>query len=158
VTRSYRLGERDFQVLKGVDMASTGEIVALQGPASRANPRSSIIHLLGLLDRPTSGRYELHGRDVSHLTDDEQSELRNRTLGFVFQSFYLVPYITALDNVLLPGLYSPTPAHQLKERARALLDQVGLADRAGHQAEPALRRPCSSACPGPWLINDRATS
>jgi putative ABC transport system ATP-binding protein len=129
VTRSYRLGEVDYQVLKGVSLAiEGGEFVALQGPSGSG--KSTLLHILGLLDQPTSGRYELEGRDVSHLSDDEQSGLRNRTIGFVFQSFYLVPYITALDNVLLPGLYSPTPTGRLKERAQELLAQVGLSDRA----------------------------
>jgi putative ABC transport system ATP-binding protein len=87
------------------------------------------MHILGLLDRPSSGRYLFQGQDVAHLADDRLSELRNRQFGFIFQSFYLVPYVTALENVLLPGLYSATPTRQLRQRAQQLLEQVGLADR-----------------------------
>jgi len=104
-----------------------GEFVALQGTSGSG--KSTLLHLLGLLDRPTSGTYRLLGRDVSDLDDDELSRLRNTTLGFVFQSFYLVPYATALENVLLPGMYSGLPQAELRLRALSLLDRVGLADR-----------------------------
>jgi putative ABC transport system ATP-binding protein len=87
------------------------------------------MHILGLLDRPSSGRYLFQGQNVSELADDRLSELRNRQFGFIFQSFYLVPYVTALENVMLPGLYSATPTRQLRHRAQQLLEQVGLADR-----------------------------
>ena len=104
-----------------------GEFVALQGTSGSG--KSTLLHLLGLLDRPTSGTYRLLGRDVSGLDDDELSRLRNTALGFVFQSFYLVPYATALENVLLPGMYSGLPQAELRQRALSLLDRVGLADR-----------------------------
>jgi putative ABC transport system ATP-binding protein len=104
-----------------------GEFVALQGTSGSG--KSTLLHLLGLLDRPTSGSYRLLGRDVSGLDDDDLSRLRNTALGFVFQSFYLVPYATALENVLLPGMYSGLPQAELRQRALSLLDRVGLADR-----------------------------
>ena len=104
-----------------------GEFVALQGTSGSG--KSTLLHLLGLLDRPTSGTYRLLGRDVSDLDDDELSRLRNTALGFVFQSFYLVPYATALENVLLPGMYSGLPQAELRQRALSLLERVGLADR-----------------------------
>ena len=104
-----------------------GEFVALQGTSGSG--KSTLLHLLGLLDRPTAGTYRLLGRDVSGLSDDELSHLRNTALGFVFQSFYLVPYATALENVLLPGMYSGRPPAELREQALALLSRVGLADR-----------------------------
>jgi len=104
-----------------------GEFVALQGTSGSG--KSTLLHLLGLLDRPTAGTYRLLGRDVSGLSDDELSQLRNTALGFVFQSFYLVPYATALENVLLPGMYSGRAPAELREQALALLSRVGLADR-----------------------------
>ena len=116
------------EVLSDINLSiRRGEFVALQGTSGSG--KSTLLHLLGLLDRPTSGTYRLLGRDVSNLDDDELSRLRNTTLGFVFQSFYLVPYATALENVLLPGMYSGLPQAELRQRALSLLDRVGLADR-----------------------------
>jgi len=132
ITKSYTQGDMETQVLRGISLSiEPGEFVALQGPSGSG--KSTLLHILGLLDRPTSGRYRLRGRDVSEMTDDALSGLRNQAIGFVFQSFYLIPYATALDNVLLPGLYSPTPQAELRERAELLLTQVGLADRMGHK-------------------------
>jgi putative ABC transport system ATP-binding protein len=132
VTRSYPQGELEIQVLRGISLdIGAGEFVALQGPSGSG--KSTLLHIIGLLDRPSSGRYSLRGRDVSSMTEDARSQLRNQAIGFVFQSFYLVPYATALDNVLLPGLYSPTPQNELRERAELLLSQVGLADRMRHK-------------------------
>ena len=116
------------EVLKGIDLViESGEFVALKGTSGSG--KSTLLHLIGLLDRPTAGRYELGGRDVSGLDDDALSGLRNRMLGFVFQSFYLIPYATALENVLLPGKYAHTSQSAQHERAKALLERVGLADR-----------------------------
>jgi putative ABC transport system ATP-binding protein len=132
VTRSYPQGELEIQVLRGISLdIGAGEFVALQGPSGSG--KSTLLHIIGLLDRPSSGRYSLRGRDVSAMTEDARSGLRNQAIGFVFQSFYLIPYATALDNVLLPGLYSPTPQNELRERAELLLSQVGLADRMRHK-------------------------
>ena len=117
-----------IEVIKGVSLdVAAGEFVALQGTSGSG--KSTLLHLIGLLDRPTSGRYFLMGKDASSLTDDEQSDMRNHALGFVFQSFYLIPYASALENVVLPGLYSGRPAAELRRRATALLEQVGLGDR-----------------------------
>jgi putative ABC transport system ATP-binding protein len=128
VTRTYAQGEQEIHVLKGIGLEiAAGEFVALQGPSGSG--KSTLLHILGLLDRPSGGRYRLDGEDVAGLPDDRLSELRNRTLGFLFQSFYLVPYISALDNVMLPGLYGPTPTRELRRRAGELLAQVGLGDR-----------------------------
>ncbi len=128
IVRSYRQGEQEIAVLKGISLTiAQGEFVALQGPSGSG--KSTLLHILGLLDRPSGGRYLLQGEDVAGLPDDRLSELRNRTLGFLFQSFYLVPYVSALENVILPGLYGPTPGRQLRQRAEELLVQVGLGDR-----------------------------
>jgi len=120
--------EGGVEVLSDITLSiARGEFVALQGTSGSG--KSTLLHLLGLLDRPTAGTYRLLGRDVSGLDDDELSRLRNTALGFVFQSFYLVPYATALENVLLPGMYSGAPQAELRQRALTLLDRVGLADR-----------------------------
>ena len=120
--------ESGVEVLSGIDLTiRAGEFVALQGTSGSG--KSTLLHLLGLLDSPTSGSYRLLGRDVSDLPDDELSHLRNTVLGFVFQSFYLVPYATALENVMLPGMYSELSQAELRARGLELLDKVGLSDR-----------------------------
>jgi len=130
IHKTYRLGDLNVEVLKGIDLdIMPGEFAALTGPSGSG--KSTLLHIMGMLDRPTQGRYLLNGRDVSGLDDDELSRLRNRTTGFLFQSFYLVPYATAQDNVMLPGLYGPGSQRAIKKRAQELLDQVGLSDRAG---------------------------
>ncbi|MFP5222931.1 MAG: ABC transporter ATP-binding protein [Acidobacteriota bacterium] len=132
VTKSYTQGDMETKVLRGVTLGiDAGEFVALQGPSGSG--KSTLLHILGLLDRPTSGQYFLRGQDVAQLPDDALSGLRNQAIGFVFQSFYLIPYATALDNVLLPGLYSAKPQAELRERAEYLLSQVGLSDRMRHK-------------------------
>jgi putative ABC transport system ATP-binding protein len=120
--------EGGVEVLSDINLTIRhGEFVALQGTSGSG--KSTLLHLLGLLDQPTAGTYRLLGRDMSGLPDEDLSHLRNTTLGFVFQSFYLVPYATALENVLLPGMYSGAPPAALRERALSLLDRVGLSDR-----------------------------
>jgi putative ABC transport system ATP-binding protein len=120
--------EGGVEVLSGIDLTiGGGEFVALQGTSGSG--KSTLLHLLGLLDTPTSGTYKLLGRDVSGLPDDDLSALRGTALGFVFQSFYLVPYATALENVMLPGMYTSLTQAELRARALELLGKVGLADR-----------------------------
>jgi len=132
VTRTYVMAGIAHTVLDGVTLAiAAGEFAAIMG--SSGSGKSTLLHILGLLDRPTAGHYLFSGRDTGTLDDDALSELRNQAIGFVFQSFYLIPYATALDNVLLPGLYSPTPGQVLRRRAEELLAKVGLADQAGHK-------------------------
>ena len=105
--------EGGVEVLSGIDLTiRAGEFVALQGTSGSG--KSTLLHLLGLLDSPTGGVYRLLGRDVSGLSDDELSHIRNTVLGFVFQSFYLVPYATALENVMLPGMYSDLSQAELR--------------------------------------------
>jgi len=129
IGKRYETAGAPTEVLRDVDLdIAHGDFTALQGPSGSG--KSTLLHILGLLDRPSSGRYELEGRDVSTLDDDTLSGLRNRTFGFVFQSFHLIPYVTALENVLLPGLYGPHSRRELTARAHDILAQVGLADRA----------------------------
>lgn len=128
IGKTYLQGELTVEVLKGIDLTVTqGEFIALQGASGSG--KSTLMHILGLLDRPSSGRYLFQGQNVADLADDRLSELRNRRFGFIFQSFYLIPYVSALENVMLPGLYGVTPTRQLRQRARQLLEQMGLADR-----------------------------
>ena len=128
VNRVFRQGEQSNEVLKPLDLRiGYGEFIAIEGASGSG--KSTLLHILGLLDRPSSGEYFVQGREIGGLSDDELSDLRNETLGFVFQSFYLIPYATALDNVLLPGTYSRESGRTLKERALHLLDLVGLSDR-----------------------------
>lgn len=132
VTRTYVMGDAAQTVLADISLTiEAGEFAAIMGPSGSG--KSTLLHILGLLDRPTSGRYRLAGRDTESLSDDDLSRLRNQAIGFVFQSFYLIPYATALDNVLLPGLYSDTPGGVLRRRGLALLERVGLTAQAGHK-------------------------
>jgi putative ABC transport system ATP-binding protein len=133
VTRVYRLG-RDVEVpaLRGVSfVVDRGEHVAIVG--SSGSGKSTLLNLLGALDRPTSGHVRYHGRDVREMSDAELAALRNRSIGFVFQSFQLLPRLTALDNVIVPLVYRPGTARERRERARDALAQVGLADRVDHR-------------------------
>ena len=126
--RTFEQGGLPVRVLRGLTFSiGRGEFVAVQGPSGSG--KSTLLQILGLLDRPTAGRYVLDGHDVSRLDDDALSQARNQLTGFVFQNFYLIPYATALDNVMLPGLYSTAPARQVRERAADLLLRVGLGDR-----------------------------
>jgi putative ABC transport system ATP-binding protein len=128
ITRIYKQANREIEVLKGISLSiDTGEFIALQGPSGSG--KSTLMHILGLLDRPSKGRYLLRQQDVSALPDNALSAIRNRTVGFIFQTFYLIPYVSAVENVMLPGLYSRTAARELRQRAEQILDQVGLGDR-----------------------------
>ena len=132
VTRSYVMGGVTNTVLSGVTLdIAAGEFAAIMGPSGSG--KSTLLHILGLLDRPTSGSYRLRGRETGELSDDALSHLRNQAIGFVFQSFYLIPYATALDNVLLPGLHSDAPRAALIRRAGELLDKVGLTAQTRHK-------------------------
>ncbi len=135
LSKTYQLGaDNVIHALRGISLSiDAGEFVTVVGPSGSG--KSTLMHILGCLDQPTSGKYLLSGRDVSRLSDDELSGIRNRQLGFVFQGFNLLARTSALENVELPLLYTNSggmsPAER-RERARAALDAVGLADRADH--------------------------
>lgn len=132
ITRDFPLGNEVVKVLKGIDLdIERGEYVALMGPSGSG--KSTLMNLLGCLDTPTSGTYELNGRDVSNMTDDELAEIRNKEIGFVFQTFNLLPRTTALENVALPMIYAGASKSERTERAKQVLTDVGLADRMGHK-------------------------
>lgn len=131
VKKSYILPKVTIEVLKGIDMeVAEKEMVAVMGPSGSG--KSTLLHIIGCLDRPTTGAYILLGVDVSRKTDNELAEIRNRKLGFVFQSFNLLPRFPAWKNVELPLLYSGVSVSERKQRAMEILEKVGLSHRAGH--------------------------
>jgi putative ABC transport system ATP-binding protein len=131
VERTFAAGESEVRALRGVDLRiDRGEFVAIMG--SSGSGKSTLLHLLGCLDRPTRGTYRLAGRDVGALAPDELATLRNREIGFVFQSFNLIPRTSALENVELPLVYGGVSAAEQRQRARAALREVGLGDRERH--------------------------
>lgn len=132
IKRDFTLGNEIINVLKGIDLTiNKGEYVALMGPSGSG--KSTLMNLLGCLDTPTSGQYILNGNDVSQMTDDNLAEIRNKEIGFVFQTFNLLPRTTALDNVALPMIYAGYSKSDRKARATEVLKQVGLGDRMDHE-------------------------
>ncbi|HRQ35673.1 MAG TPA: ABC transporter ATP-binding protein, partial [Chiayiivirga sp.] len=132
VTRHYRMSGQTVRALDGVDLAiRAGEYVTLTGPSGSG--KSTLLNVLGCLDRPDSGSYRLDGIEVRTLDDTAASRVRNRRIGFVFQSFHLLPRLTVLENVLLPMRFSEHPDEQAPRRAQTLLARVGLGDRMGHR-------------------------
>jgi ABC-type lipoprotein export system ATPase subunit len=133
ICKTYHLGEIELPVLKGVSLTiARGELLSLMGASGSG--KSTLMNILGCLDHPTSGEYWLDGREVSHYSANERARLRNRIIGFVFQSFNLLPRTSALDNVLLPLTYSKEGLGLREKRQRGLemLEKVGLAGRADH--------------------------
>lgn len=132
IVKDYYLGEQPIHVLKGIDVAiHQGELVAITGPSGSG--KSTLMNIIGLLDRPTSGEYFLNENPVQDLSADEQADVRNKTIGFIFQSFFLLPRLTALQNVGLPLVYRDTKASEIKERALKKLEQVGMGDLTRHK-------------------------
>jgi putative ABC transport system ATP-binding protein len=132
ISRQYQMGTEIIHALRDVSFEiQTGEYVAIMGPSGSG--KSTLMNLVGCLDTPTSGRYELNGIDVSQMGDNQLAEVRNREIGFVFQTFNLLPRSSALHNVELPLIYAGAPAHERRQIALDALTLVGLADRIHHK-------------------------
>lgn len=132
ITRTYRVGTEEVRALRSVSLSIyKNEFVALMGPSGSG--KSTLMNLLGCLDTPSSGQYILNGKDVSKLNDNELAEIRNKEIGFVFQTFNLLPRSTALENVMLPQIYKGVSKGERLIRANQVIDSVGLTDRAHHK-------------------------
>jgi putative ABC transport system ATP-binding protein len=132
IERSFSIGAEEVKALRGVDLnINKNEYVALMGPSGSG--KSTLMNLLGCLDTPTSGQYILNGTDVSVLNDNELAQIRNKEIGFIFQTFNLLPKSTALDNVILPLIYAGLGKLEREQKALKTLEDVGLANRVKHK-------------------------
>ncbi len=132
IRKSYYLGKQELPVLRGISLViEKSDYVALMGPSGSG--KSTLMNILGCLDTPTGGQYVLNGKDVSNMVDDQLADVRNVEIGFVFQQFNLLPRLTAWENVALPLIYSGASRKEREERAREMLNKVGLAERAHHK-------------------------
>ncbi len=128
ICKDYQQGREPVRVLKNINLTvERGDYLAIMGPSGSG--KTTLMNLIGCLDVPTSGRYELDGKDLKDLSDDALAEIRNRHIGFVFQSFHLMPKLDARDNVALPLLYADVPLKERRQRAEEALKAVGLGDR-----------------------------
>lgn len=134
ICKDYPMGKTVTRVLRDVSLnVSEGEYLAIMGPSGSG--KTTLMNIIGCLDEPTSGSYLLCGQDITACTDLQLAQVRNQELGFVFQSFHLLPRLTALDNVALPLLYGGVKKAERRERARAALEMVGLGDRIDHRPD-----------------------
>ncbi|MEI6208601.1 MAG: ABC transporter ATP-binding protein [Desulfuromonadales bacterium] len=132
IKKSYRIGPTEVDVLKGVSLdVGTGELISIMGPSGCG--KSTLMNIIGLLDRPTSGSFVLNGSEVLYTNDDVLSDIRNRSIGFVFQQYFLLSKLSAIENVKLPLMYRGDAHGITHERSMELLRRVGMADRAGHR-------------------------
>ena len=132
IIRDFKLGSETVHVLKGIDLdIESGDYVAIMGPSGSG--KSTLMNLLGCLDTPTAGNYLLNGKDVSQMSDDQLADIRNTEIGFVFQTFNLLPRTTAIDNVALPMVYAGASKADRHARAAEVLTDVGLSDRMDHR-------------------------
>lgn len=132
LVKTYQMGDIEVHALRGLSLSiNRGEVVSIMGPSGSG--KSTLMNMLGCLDRPTSGTYFLDGEEVAEMDDDQLAGIRNRKVGFVFQSFNLLPRATALANVELPLRYTSIPAKERRQRALSALESVGLGDRVKHR-------------------------
>jgi putative ABC transport system ATP-binding protein len=132
ITRVFRMGDQEVRALNGINLEiASGEYVSIMGPSGSG--KSTLLNVVGLLDRPNSGRYELDGTDVTDLSETEQARVRREKIGFVFQAFHLIPRLTAAENIELPLILEGVAPAERKPRVDAALDAFDLRDRAGHR-------------------------
>jgi putative ABC transport system ATP-binding protein len=132
IRRVYAMGDQEVVALAGVDLEITaGEFVAIMGPSGSG--KSTLLNVLGCLDRPSSGEYRIDGRDVAELSDDDLSRVRSEKIGFIFQSFNLIPSLNVLENIEVPMFYAGWPARRSRQRAIELASRVGLGERGDHR-------------------------
>ena len=132
VTKTYDLGTHMYQALKGVSFeVKAGEVVAIVGPSGSG--KTTTMNILGLLDHPTTGEYIFQGESIAHLSSNQLAKRRNKTIGFVFQSFYLLSRLTALQNVALPLYYASVDAKLIHDKSMAILEKMSMADYAQHK-------------------------
>jgi putative ABC transport system ATP-binding protein len=132
LVKTYRQGGNDIHALNGIQLSvPRGDFLTIMGASGSG--KSTLLNILGALDRPSQGRYLLDGQEVSAMDDDAASDVRNRCIGFIFQSFHLLPRLTVLENVLLPQRYTQQPDPEAESRARALLTRIGLSHRIDHR-------------------------
>src|ERR1700742_876722 len=155
ITKNYYLGKEPVPVLKGIELSILkNEYVALMGPSGSG--KSTLMNILGCLDSPTAGEYVLNGKNVSRMTDDELADVRNVEIGFVFQQFNLLPRLTAWENVALPLIYAGVNKKDREERARLMLDKVGLGERGHHKPNELSGGQSQRVAIARALVNDPA--
>ena len=132
IRKSYRMGPTTTEVLRGVDLTlSRGDLLSIMGPSGCG--KSTLMNILGLLERPTEGAYRLEGKDTGGMSDREQSDIRNLNIGFVFQSFHLLPRLTAWENVGVPLVYRGLASREIRKRGQAMLEKVGMGQRTEYR-------------------------
>ena len=153
IRKSYFIGKNELPVLKGVSLdILKNEYVALMGPSGSG--KSTLMNILGALDTPTSGKYILSGHDVSRMEDNELARIRNQEIGFVFQQFNLMPRLSALENVAVPLIYAGIGKREREDKARAMLEKVGLGDRYKHRPNELSGGQCQRVAIARALVND----
>lgn len=131
ITKSFKNGQESLQVLKGIDLSvDEGDFVAIMGPSGSG--KSTLMNIIGLLDQPTTGSYQLEGENVAELSENRLAKVRNDQIGFIFQQFFLLPKLSAQKNVELPLIYAGKSPRERKQRAQQFLKKVGLSDRSHH--------------------------